>query len=286
MATPGAEAAPHAGRRSLRPLVEIARWPNALIAAIGVLAGAWWVSPVVPQSRQLWAAMAAIALTVYANAYNDRYDLEIDRVAHPDRPLPRGAVDERQVQYLYLGAAVAAAGFSLLAHPALCLATLAVLVAMTVYTMALKRRGLIGNLTVAILASLPFVYGAASAGDWRSGAELALVAAPLHLAREVAKDMDDMRGDAEHRLTIPVAHGLAAARAVVLFSLALFVWRAAVLAAATPRFATALIPCFVLCALGAKRVLTARAGGPLLLKAAMLAAMAALLLTKSRSAIV
>jgi geranylgeranylglycerol-phosphate geranylgeranyltransferase len=280
MPTRQAEAAAHTGPRSLRALAEVARWPNALIAAIGVLVGAWWVAPVIPQPRQFWAALAAIALTVYANAFNDRYDLEIDRVAHPERPLPRGAVDERQVQLLYLGAAVAAAGFSLLAHPALCLATLAVLVAMTVYTIALKRHGLVGNVTVAILASLPFVYGAASAGDWRAGVQLALVAAPLHLAREVAKDVDDMRGDAPHRLTIPLAHGLGAARAAVLFALALYVWRAAVLASPTPRLATALIPSFVLCALGAKRVLTARPGGPLLLKAAMLAAMAALVLTK------
>ena len=107
--------------RPLAALAEIARWPNALIAAAGVLVGAWWARPVLPGAAPLWAALAAVALTVYANAFNDRYDIEIDRVAHPERPLPRGAVNERQVQYLYLGAAVAGAGFSLLAHPALCL---------------------------------------------------------------------------------------------------------------------------------------------------------------------
>jgi geranylgeranylglycerol-phosphate geranylgeranyltransferase len=266
--------------RPLAALAEIARWPNALIAAAGVLVGAWWARPVLPGAAALWAALAAMALTIFANAFNDRYDIEIDRVAHPDRPLPRGAVDELRVQYLYLGAAVAAAGFSLLAHPALCLASLAVLAVMACYTVLLKRWGFVGNLTVAVLASLPFLYGAVSVGDWRAGVQLLVVAAPLHLAREIAKDIDDTGGDAPVRRTIPVAHGVRAARAAVLFALALFVWRAAVLAGSAPRLATALIPCFVLCALAAKRALAARSGAPLLLKAAMIAAMAAIVLTR------
>lgn len=276
-----AEAAPRpAPRRTLAALAEVARWPNAFIAAAGVFVGAWWVAPRMPDASTVWAALAAVALTVFANAFNDRYDLEIDRVAHPERPLPSGALDEAQVQYLYLGAAVAAAGFSLLAHPALCLATLAVLVVMTGYTVALKRLGLIGNITVAILASLPFVYGAATVGDWRSGASLALVAAPLHFAREIAKDIDDAGGDAPHRRTIPVVGGRSVANGAVLLALVLFIWRATLLAGSVPKLATALIPCFVFCALGAKRVLTSRTGAPLLLKTAMVAAMAALLIVK------
>lgn len=266
--------------RLLAALAEVGRWPNALIAAAGVMAGAWWTMPVVANARPFWAALAAVALTIFANAFNDRQDLEIDRIAHPGRPLPRGAVDARQVEYLSLAAAVAATGFSLLAHPALCLTTLAVLGLMMLYTVALKRRGLLGNVTVAILASLPFVYGGASMGNWRAGVQLAVVAAPLHLAREIAKDIDDARGDAPHRRTIPVARGPLVARIAVLLSLALFAWRAAVLSGTSPRLMTALIPCFVLCALGARRVFAARAGGPLLLKTAMVAALAAIVLAK------
>ena len=269
-----------APRPSVAALAEVARWPNAMIAVVGVFVGAWWVAPGVPGLPVLWAGLAAVALTIFANAFNDRHDLDIDRVAHPERPLPRGAVEASQVQHLYLAAAVAAAGLSLLAHPALCLATLAVLVVMTLYTTTLKRYGLIGNVTVAFLASLPFVYGGASAGDWRAGAQLAFVAIPLHLAREIAKDIDDVPGDAAYRRTIPVARGVAVARALVLFSLALFVWRAAVLAGAVPRLAMALIPCFVFCMLGARRMLAARGGAPILLKTAMVAAMAAIVLTR------
>lgn len=278
---PRADAPMHAHRApSVHAYLDVARWPNAVIAAAGVLVGAWWVTPVLPGRRVVWASLAAIALTIFANAYNDRYDIEIDRVAHPDRPLPSGALTAADVQYLYLAAAVAAAGFSLLAHPALCLASLAVLLVMAIYSMWLKRQVLIGNVVVAVLASLPFVYGATSAGNWRAGVQLAVVAAPLHLAREVAKDIDDVTGDATHRLTIPIAGGLGVARAVVVFALAIFAWRAALLAVPVPRLPAALIPGFVLCALGAKRVLAGRHGGPLLLKTAMVAAMAAIILTR------
>ena len=67
---------------------------------------------------------------------------------------------------------------------------------------------------------------------------------------------------------------------VVLFALALFVWRGAVLVGSVPRLASALIPCFVLCAVAGRRALAGRPGAPLLLKAAMIAAMAAIVLTR------
>ena len=72
MPTRPADVTPRSAVFSLRALAEVARWPNALIAAIGVFVGAWWVTPVLPLAPQLWAALAAFALTVYANAFNDR----------------------------------------------------------------------------------------------------------------------------------------------------------------------------------------------------------------------
>src|SRR5687767_9580328 len=67
------------------------RWRNALLAGAGVLAGAWWGAGRVTLGVALVTA-AAFALTAVANAANDIADIEIDRVAHPERPLASGAV--------------------------------------------------------------------------------------------------------------------------------------------------------------------------------------------------
>jgi geranylgeranylglycerol-phosphate geranylgeranyltransferase len=258
----------------------LVRWPNALIAAAGVALGAWWGggSPAAP--RALWATLAAVALTAAANAWNDVADLEIDRVAHPERPLPRGAVSPGAATVVAWSAAAAAIPLATLARPALGLLTIPVLAVMRGYSPWLKARGLPGNVAVAVIASLPFLYGAWAVGAPAAGVRLVAIAAPLHLARELAKDLDDAHADAAARRTLAV-RGPAGARAALVAALVAFVALAAPLAAARPHFALALLPAIFVSGLAARRALVGRGGGPALLKLAMLCAMAALLVARA-----
>ena len=258
---------------SVDALLALVRWQNALIAATGVLVGAWWAGWG-PRAPIAAAAAAAIALTAAANAWNDVADLAIDRVAHPTRPLPSGALGVGTAR----AAAWCAAGTGLvlaaIARPALGALTVLVLVAMWGYSPWLKRRGLAGNCAVAVLASLPFLYGAWAVGHPRPGLVLVLVAAPLHLARELAKDIDDAAADAATRRTVPVVN-LAAARIFLLAAVAVFVVMLVPLAVGRPCFAAILVPALVLCTLAARAVLRGRHGAPMLFKLAMLFAMVA-----------
>jgi 4-hydroxybenzoate polyprenyltransferase len=148
---------------------------------------------------------------------------------------------------------------------------------MLAYTPLLKPRGLPGNVAVSVLASLPFLYGGWSVG--RPGPTLALVAlaVPLHLAREIAKDLDDAPGDAGARRTLPVAAGPRAARAALLLALLAFLGVLGPFVAVRPRLALLVLPAVGLALLGAWRALRGRRGAPALLKASMLCAMASLL---------
>ncbi|MFL5577066.1 MAG: UbiA family prenyltransferase [Gemmatimonadaceae bacterium] len=257
------------------PLLRLIRWPNALIAAAGVILGAWWAAGAVARATWL-AVLAAAALAALANAYNDYADVEIDRVAHPDRPLPRGELTPRAALATAAAAAALAALCSTAASPALGAATALVALLMVLYSVRLKRHGLVGNATVALLASLPFVYGAASVGRAAAGVPLFALAVPLHLAREVAKDLDDAAGDAARRRTLPLSRGAGAARATVVASLALFaVVSLLFFARRAPAAATLLLPALILVAAAARRAAAGAAGGPSLLKGAMLCAMAA-----------
>ena len=263
-----------------RALLDIARWRNALIAAVGVYVGAWWAARDATRPATLAAALAAIALTGYANAFNDLADVAIDRRAHPERPLPSGALQPRTVQWF--AALLAAAGIALafIARPSLGILTVAVIALMTLYSTALARLPLVGNLTVAVLASLPFFYGAVTVGVARAGLVLLGVAIPLHLARELAKSLDDAHADAPFRRTAPIAFGRGVALALIALSVAIFAWRILALPSPDPRTRMLVIPALAICVVAARRALAGRTGAPLLFKSAMLAAMAAIVVAR------
>ena len=263
-----------------RALATVARWKNGAIAAVGVLVGAWWCAHDLGRRATWLAALAAVALTAYATAFNDLLDVDIDRRAHPRRPLPAGALTPRAVRAFAIVMAALGVLCASLARPSLGYLSVAVVALMTIYSLLLARLPLVGNIVVALLASLPFFYGAVTVGAARGGLALVAVAAPLHLARELAKSLDDAPADAAYRRTAPLVLGAAVTRGCIVLALALFAWRALALTATVPLARNLLVPAITIALVACGRALAGRAGAPLLFKAAMLAAMAALVVAR------
>jgi len=260
-------------------VLTLMRWENALLSVAGVILGAWWAQGLPNAPRTVVMAGVAVLLTSFANADNDVRDYEIDRIAHPDRPLPSGALSIKAARIIVGLAAASSLILSSLLGAAQTLAAVGVIVAMTLYNRGVKAYGVPGNVIVAVVASLPFLFGAWSAGAPRDGIPLFLVAMPLHFAREIAKDLDDAHGDATHRLTLPLRVGPGAARLVVVSSVALFVVALAPFAVRRPVFAIVVLPAVALCVVAARRVLSGQRGTPRLLKSAMVVAMVAFVLS-------
>lgn len=268
--------------RSLSALLRLIRWHNALIAAGGVLLGAWWVGGNAFGGRPIVAALAAIALTAVANGYNDVTDVEIDRIAHPARPIPLGTISPAMARRMVWVAAGIALVFATLARLELGALTLVVLALMITYSQRIKALGMPGNLTVAVLASLPFLYGGWSVGRPRESLALVAVAIPLHLAREIAKDMEDAAADAATRRTLPVTAGRAIARSMLLATMASFMFVLGSFVNSHPEFALAILPAVLFSAIATWRSWTGMRGGPLLYKTAMVAAMASLVIVREQ----
>lgn len=207
---------------------------NLLIAAAGVAVGGFLaLGRLAFPTALLWAMASALGLGGAGNAANDVFDLEADRINRPLRPLVTGALS-RETAIVIAGVA---GGFGLFAAwwvgPALFVLAVLALAVMLAYSPWLKARGLRGNVAVAVVASLPLIYGAVAAGNWRAGLAPSALAALLHLAREIVKDVEDVAGDlALGRRTVPIVWGteagfLAAAGILVLFvPLALLPWAA------------------------------------------------------------
>jgi geranylgeranylglycerol-phosphate geranylgeranyltransferase len=81
------------------------------------------------------------------------------------------------------------------------------------YEGVLKQRGLIGNLTISVLVGLLFIFGAAVVGEFGIVIFLFLLAFLATLAREIVKDIEDIKGDLD-RKTLPKSIGVSSAGVV------------------------------------------------------------------------
>jgi geranylgeranylglycerol-phosphate geranylgeranyltransferase len=185
------------------------------MSAAGVGLGAWAAAGrgAPPASLKLTCAMACGALiTAGGNTINDCFDVEIDRVNHPQRPIPSGRVNKSAAWVLAvveLAAGIVLGGMVNTACGVMALVAVALLAA---YEAAgLKNAGLPGNVIISLLTGLLFITGGAAAGDPYRPASLALLAFLASMGREIVKDIEDIAGDAPRR-TWPMRVGITRAR--------------------------------------------------------------------------
>jgi geranylgeranylglycerol-phosphate geranylgeranyltransferase len=202
----------------LLDLVRLVRPLNALMAAAGVMVGILVAGTAIPMpATWMLAGFAAASITAFGNVLNDISDAELDRTAHPTRPIPAGDVAVRTAQILAGIALVAGLAFAWLAAglPTLLLAA-ANASLLALYEAKLKAAGLPGNLAIAFLVGSTILFGAAATGrtpsEWGWAWAVAGMAALANLARELVKDVEDMDADRGRRSTVALAHGPSAAR--------------------------------------------------------------------------
>jgi 4-hydroxybenzoate polyprenyltransferase len=207
--------------------LELSR-PFTLVApALGVLSGA--ITAAGAEPRDSWtldlvgytligALMAAI-LNAGNNALNQIYDLEIDRVNKPQRPLPSGRLSMHEawvftcITYalaLLLAWLVAPGG----RHECFWIVVVAT-VATVIYScppLRTKQRGIWANVTIAIprgvllkVAGWSCVKTAAGLEPWFIGSIFGL----FLLGASTTKDFADMEGDARGGCrTLPIVYGV------------------------------------------------------------------------------
>ncbi len=132
-----------------------------------------------------------------ALVFNDYFDLEVDRLNAPQRPLPAGLLTPAEV--LVFGGVVSLAGLAAAwAFGALALVFGLVVWALGfLYNWKLKAAGIWGNLIVSASVASTFVLGGMIAGNpWnRMVWVFALLVGVFDLAEEIAGDALDMEGD-------------------------------------------------------------------------------------------
>lgn len=193
----------------------ITRPANVLITAISVGVGGYIASfgwlKFAPDLG--WAALSAALIAAGGNVFNDYCDRELDKLQKPHRPLPAGKISE-SMALIWSGTLSAIGLFValLITGKAVLIASWA-LVLLFFYSWKLKAKPLIGNLTVAFIAGLAFVYGGVAVRSTGAAVWAGILALLFHLVREIIKDIEDRSGDAEAGAqTFVVRYGLMGGR--------------------------------------------------------------------------
>lgn len=132
-----------------------------------------------------------------AMIFNDYFDLEVDRINAPYRPLPSGLLSSAEVIVFGLSTALTGLIVALGIHPIVFVLSLITWVMGFLYNWKLKAAGLWGNLIVSSSVGMTFILGGVSVGQAGNPVlwVFSLIAFCFDLAEEIAGDAMDMAGD-------------------------------------------------------------------------------------------
>ena len=186
------------------------RFGNGLMGAVGVLIAAFIAGGY--EAADHWPNLIAgvfviLSFVAGGNALNDYIDRDLDKTAHPDRPLPTGELQPATAKYCGVGGLVLAVLLSFLISWIVAAVVAAAAVLMVSYETLLKQRGFIGNLCIAVLTGMIFLFGGSLVEDFSRVWVLTLLAFLVSVGREIAKDIEDLAGDKGCRRTLPMTIG-------------------------------------------------------------------------------
>ena len=210
---------------SVGAYIALMRPKNLVLAGATVPLGAYFAlmdtSEAFPFVAVTLHTLAVMLFTGAGNAMNDIKDAEIDKTAHPMRPLPSGQLTLSQAGRFtsllwvlsvaaHVGGLMAVEAAVSIYLPTALIYILAVVLMVTYdHGPATKNRGLSGNIVISLLVGAVILYGASAVGGfalpviwWIFG-----VVFLTNLAREMVKDCMDMEADEGSRQTLPMTYG-------------------------------------------------------------------------------
>ncbi|HIH45320.1 MAG TPA: UbiA family prenyltransferase [Candidatus Methanoperedenaceae archaeon] len=158
--------------------------------------------------------LIAVIFGMGGNAINDYFDVESDRINHPERPIPSGRLERKHALYfsliLFAISFVLSLILSFVAGYAVFIVVAAALLLQVAYELRFKREKLIGNFLIGFQTALAFIFGGILVGNTVLTGLIALAAFLSIAGREIVKDIEDMEGDRD-KVTLPKRIGKAKA---------------------------------------------------------------------------
>jgi 4-hydroxybenzoate polyprenyltransferase len=165
----------------------------------------------------IWSGIAAMTVAAAGNIINDFFDLEIDLINRPDRPIPLKIITKNEaiLGYLVLLITSTTISYSLTINIFYLVSLTNIL--LFLYSAYLKRVLIVGNMVVAFCTALVFIFGGIVVGNLNDAIIPAAFAFLINLIREILKDIEDRKGDEQIGvITFPIKFGISYSRSLIL----------------------------------------------------------------------
>ncbi len=180
----------------MNPYLEITRPNVCVLAILGFIVGALIVGAQF-STFFFFAILAVFLICAAGNVINDYYDIEIDKINASQRPLPSGRMKRQNALYLSLCLYLIGLASSSFVGPAFLGAAIFNSFLSYMYASTFKKMPIFSNIVVSFLATSVYVAASFVSGFSISTkvAILALMSFSGMMAREIIKDVEDLKGD-------------------------------------------------------------------------------------------
>ncbi len=187
----------------LRPL-------NVFTSGLAMVIGSGILGTLNNTGTLLLVMAVVMCFAAAANALNDVVDYEIDKINRPMRPLPSGFVKKRTALSIsILLFSMGTLACLELSETAKVIGIVIAMPFMVLYSKYLKGMPLVGNMIVAFILGLSFLFCGAAFNNMSPMWIPMILAFGLTLVRELVKDIADMEGDQSAGLkTFPITAGI------------------------------------------------------------------------------
>lgn len=202
---------------NIKSYLKLARPANLGLVSFVILIASSFFSPFPSIWRLLLTIICVTFITAAGNALNDMCDIEIDRINKPNRPLPSGSITIENAKGFMIAMFVLGNLFGLLlGFWSLFISLFIATPLLFWYAYRLRHVALTGNIVVAFLSALTFVFAAQAFGNIKLGYVPAVFTFIISVIREIIKDLEDLDGDDAHdSKTLPVTIGETPTRIIV-----------------------------------------------------------------------
>jgi geranylgeranylglycerol-phosphate geranylgeranyltransferase len=161
----------------------------------------------------LYAFLAVFFLSGAGMVINDYYDLEIDKINAPHRPLPSGRISKKNALFYSILLFTIGIFFSALLNVYCLFLALFNALLEIFYSRNFKKIFLLGNIMVSWFSASTFLFGALLTFNFRIIGIISLLTFLITMGREIYKSIEDTKGDRKMGLdTLPIAVGVDSAR--------------------------------------------------------------------------
>ena len=185
----------------IRPKISIMALTGAFIG--GSINGLEFIT-----TSLLLAVIVVFLMLGGANAFNDYFDREVDKIIHPKRAIPLGKLSEKECLYFAYTTFIISLILSFIINFYCFFIVVFTIILLVLYEKLFKEMALVGNILAGFLGGMAFIFGGVAVGRPYNATILALMAFLIMLAREILMDVRDIKGDSIQRKTLPMKIGV------------------------------------------------------------------------------